>query len=303
VTAPADPDLAAVMVLLAGLPDQLAGRDGKAIRLHVERLAQILAVGPGGGDAADAELRTRAAAELDQLIGAIARLATAQRGAAHADAVRGIDLRALAAGLRTFVEYLRAPTSANQAEVAGLVATLQGVAMPPVPLDELRIDGTVAELAVESARRRGLAGAELRHAVERMKREMSTLVRQLELRAEQEASRARAAAELERLFDAVVGTGTPLGHALAPERAAVVQAFRGVDLAHMAEGLGVFAVWLSTPAEDPAAHVVELRARLAEALGPPTTGDPARSEAERRADFEREIQVAIDQIFRGAGPA
>jgi uncharacterized membrane protein YgcG len=134
-----------------------------------------------------------------------------------------------------------------------------------------------------------------------MKREMSTLVRQLELRAQQEASRARTAADMERLLGSVVQTGTLLGQALDPERAAILDAFRRVDLVHMAEGLRVLGEWLSTPAPDAAAHVAVLKARLAETLGPPTTGDPGRSEAERRADFEREIKVAVDEIFRGSG--
>ena len=43
------------------------------------------------------------------------------------------------------------------------------------------------------------------------------------------------------------------------------------------------------------------RAELARVLGPPALGDPGRSEAERRADFERDIRVAVDQIFRGTG--
>src|SRR5262249_4865099 len=97
-----------------------------------------------------------------------------------------IDLGQLADGLRTFVEFLRAPTAANQAQVEQMVATLEGTAVPrPVPLDQLNIDTTVEQLAIESARRHGLQGAEARHAVARMKREMQTLVRQLELRAHQ----------------------------------------------------------------------------------------------------------------------
>ena len=75
------------------------------------------------------------------------------------------------------------------------------------------------------------------------------------------------------------------------------------NLTHMAEGLGAFAEWLSTPADDATAHVAELRVVLSEVLGPPTTGDPARSQAERRADFEREIRVAIDQVFRKTSPS
>lgn len=299
-TAPADPglDLAAMMAMLAALPAQLTGREGQAIREHALRLAQIL-----GAQGPDAELRGRAAAELDQLITAVTQLAGRVKPGKRSPAqAGGLDLGQLAEGLRAFAEFLRAPTGQSQAEVERMVATLGGTAMPrPVPLDELNIDGTVEELAIESARRHGLEGVEARRAVERMKREMATLVRELELRAQQEASRAQTAADMEQLLGAVVQTGTALAQALAPERAPILDAFRRVDLAHMADGLRVFGEWLSTPADDPAAHVAVFRARLAEVLGPPTTGDPGRSEAERRADFEREIQVAVDQIFRGQG--
>ncbi len=307
-TAPQQPTFEQLMAELAGLSAKLAGREGQAIRAHLQRLASILAQqGP------EPELRAQAATELEQLIGAIAQLGKlgqhgkTKRGPS-AKAIRDIDLGQLAGGLRTFVTYLRAPTGENQAQVEELVAKLQGAAvLQPVPLDELRrsgaIDGTIEELAVESARRHGLEGAELRHTVERMKQQMSSLMTKLELRAQQEASRARTASEFERLVDAVVQTGTALGQAVAHERAPIVQAFRGVDLAHMAEGLRVFAEWLSTPAGDATAHVATLRARLAETLGPPTAGDPARSEAERRADFEREIKAAVDDIFRSTRPA
>jgi hypothetical protein len=297
-TVPGEPDLAAVMGALAQLPAQLTGRDGQDIRARVERLAGIL-----GAKGSDAELRSRAAGELEQLIDAVARLAGGAKGKQRAAQASGaIDLGQLADGLRSFVEFLRAPTTANQAQVEQMIASLHGTALPrPVPLDQLNIEATVEELAVESARRHGLPGADARHAVARMKREMTQLVRQLEQRAQQEAARATAAADMERLFDRVVDTGTPLGQALAPERSAIVTAFRSVDLAHMAEGLRVFGAWLIRPSRDPAAHVGELRTQLADTLGPPTAGDPARSEAERRHDFEREIQNAVDQIFRGSG--
>lgn len=306
-TTPEQPTFEQLMAVLAGLSAKLAGREGNAIREHVQRLADVLAV--QGSGTQDAELRTRAAAELEQLIGAVARLGATRRGPS-AQAIRGMDLGQLADGLRGFADYLRAPTGENQAQAEQLVAGLQGSAVvppappvPPVPLGELRIDGTIEELAIESARRHGLEGAALRHAVEGMKRQMAALVQQLERRAQQEASRTRTAVDFERLVDAVVQTGSALGQAVALERAPIVQAFRGVDLAHMAEGLRVFAEWLSTPADDSAAHVAELCTRLAGTLGPPTAGDPARSEAERRADFEREIKAAVDQIFRSTRPA
>jgi len=291
-TAPA-PTFDELMATLAKLSTQLTGRDGGAIRDHVERLASVLAqTGP------EAELRSRAAAELEQLVSALGRLG----GAAHAP--RGPDLGQLADGLRGMVAYLRAPTTENQAKVQQLIGSLPGALAPaPVPLDELKIDGTIEALAIEAARRHGLEGTELRRAVAGMQRDMAKLVGELERRAQLEASRMRTAGKFDQLIDQVIATRSPLGNALAEDRAVIVAAYRGVDLAHMAEGLRVFAEWLSTPADDPELHVLELRARFAEVLGPPTAPDPGRSEAERRADFERDIKVAVDQIFRATRPS
>jgi hypothetical protein len=171
-----------------------------------------------------------------------------------------------------------------------------------VPLDELRIHHRVASLAIQSAMRRGLEGDEARRAVDRMKREMAQLVTRLESRAREEAERARSASEIERMLDQLIESGNKLGKAIAPERAAIAQAFRRVALARMSDGMRAFAVWISTPTDDPAAHVAALRDKLADTLGPPTAGDPLASEAERRADFEREIAVAVEQIFGSVGP-
>jgi len=289
-----------LLATVSALSGKLAGREGNQIREHLQRLAVVLAHPDPGGS--EAELRARAAVELEQLVAAIVRLTGI--GGATARALRGFNLRALADGLRTFVEYLRAPTAENQAQVEQLVAQMQGApALQPVPLDELRIEARVQSLAIQSALRRGLEGVEAQRAVERMKREMTALVARLEARARHEGERARIASELERLLDQLIGSGNKLGQAIAPERAAIAQAFRRVDLARMSDGMRAFAAWISTPADDAAAHVAALRARLAETLGPPTAGDPLASEAERRADFEREIAAAVEQIFGGAGSA
>jgi hypothetical protein len=295
-TAPSQPGFDELIAALGGLSSKLASRDGNALRESVQQLATALK-----HSAANPQLRARAASELEKLVDAIAQLGAAQRES-NAQAQRGMDLGRVAAGLRTFAEYLRAPTSANRAPVDQLVAHLQRAAVPSAATEPARIDGTIEELAAESARRLGFEGDEQRQAVERMKAEMSALVQQLERRAQHDASRARTAAEFERLLDAVVRSGTPLGEAAAVERAAIVDAFRRVDLVHMAEGLRVFAEWLSAPADDAAAHVAALRAQLTEALGPPTDADPARSETERRADVEREIRTAVERIFGGAKP-
>jgi hypothetical protein len=289
-TAPSQPGFDELIAALGGLSSKLASRDGNALRESVQQLAAALTQA-----AADPQLRARAAVELEKLVDSMSRLGAAQTGPG-AQPLRGMDLTRVAAGLRTFVEHLRAPTSASRAQVDQLVTHLQRAASQATVAPP-RIDTTIEALAVEAARRNGHEGDEQREAVERMKREMSSLVGQLERRAQQEASRARTAAEFERLFDAMVRTGTPLAQAAGLERASIVEAFRRVDLAHMAEGLRVFAEWLSVTTDAPAAHVADLRARLTQALGPPTDSDPARSDDERRADAEREIRAAVASIF------
>ena len=292
-TAPSD--LPAVLGTLTALANQLSGRDGNAIREHLQRLGFVLA-----SHCPDAELRAQAASELEQLITVLAGLG-ALRGAAG-KAVRGFPVAKLADGLRAFVAYLRAPTADHQAEVEQLIGELRAApALQPVPLDQLNIDERVEALAHESARRAGLSGGAAKRAVERMQREIAALVRRLEQEAHQEAARTKTASDFATMLDRVVELDAPVGRALAPERAAILAAFCRVDLRHMADGLNAFALWLADPADDAAAHVAALRAQLADALGPPTAGDPLRSDAERRADFEHQAEVALDAIFRGAG--
>jgi hypothetical protein len=288
-------DIDQVLASVAQLASKLTGREGNGIREHIQQLAQVLA-----REGSDDELRASAARELEQLITALARLG-AVRGPV-AKAIRGFDLTKLADGLRTFVAYLRAPTAENQAQAEQLLARLQGEpALQPVPLEELQIDGRVESLAVQSALRQGLSGAEMARAVDRMKREMAAFKRQLEVRTDIEGRRTSTAIEMKRLLEALVQTGSALGKALDGERAAILAAFCRVDLAHMAAGMRAYAQWIpASMGRDPAASVAALQAQLAEALGPATEADAMRSDAERQADAEREAQAAIDRIFRGA---
>ncbi|HET9622082.1 MAG TPA: hypothetical protein VFP84_11990 [Kofleriaceae bacterium] len=284
--------------MLATATSQLSGPGGKAVRARLTALAEILAsAGP------EADLRARAALELEGLVAALGALAGASPPET-AHAARAIDLGQLADGLRTFATYLREPTLAHQAEVERVVAGLQAAAAPAaVPLDELQIDDWITELARESTTRHGLKGGEQRRAIERIEREMKALIRQLEARAQQDAARANTAADAARLIDLLIETQTPLAHAVAARRAELVAAFHVVDLAHMAAGLQTFARWLSKAAlvdAEPAAYVAELARSLGDALGPATHGSPLRSDAERRADFERDIRRAVEQILGGA---
>jgi hypothetical protein len=294
-TAPSQPGFDELIAALGGLSSKLAGRDGNALRESVQQLATALTQA-----AASPQLRTRVAGELDKLVASISQLGTAPGSGAQT--ARGMDLARVAAGLRTFADHLRSPSHATRAQVDQLVSHLRRAASLQPAAVAPQLDGTIEAIATEAARRNGYEGDALPGAVARMKQEMSSLVQQLERRAQQEASRARTASEFERLFDAVVATGNPLGEAAALERAPILQAFRSVDLVHMAEGLRVFAEWLATPSDDPTAHVADLRSRLADALGPPTDRDPSRSDAERRAEVERDIRAAVERTFGPKAP-
>lgn len=294
-TAPSQPGFDELIAALGGLSSKLAGRDGNALHESVQQLAAALTQA-----AASPQLRARVAGELDKLVASLSQLGTAPGPGAQP--FRGMDLTRVAAGLRTFADHLRSPSPATRTQVDQLVAHLQRAASLQPAATAPHIDSTIEAIATEAARRNGYEGDELPHAVARMKQEMSSLIQQLERRAQHEASRARTASEFERLFDAVVASGNPLGQAAALERAPIVHAFRSVDLVHMAEGLRVFAEWLAIPSDDPAAHVADLRSRLTDALGPPTDRDPSRSDGERRADVEGDIRAAVERIFGPKAP-
>ncbi|HSR95962.1 MAG TPA: hypothetical protein VLM79_02775 [Kofleriaceae bacterium] len=299
-TAGVQPTFDELMGTLGTLATKLAGHEGTAIREHLRQLAAVLTTQGSVPPASDIVLRTRAAAVLEHLIASVVPLGAL----APLRSLRGVNLGELVDGLHSFIGLLRAPPGQRQVQVEQLIADLQASrVLRPVPIQGIEIDDAAEALAVESARRHGLEGAGLRRAVGRMKREMLTLVRQLELRARAETQRAQTASEMERLLDTLLGGGGALGKVLVPERAALVQAFRTVDLAHMAAGLRVLGRWFSTPAGDPDPHIAALRAQFTEAVGPPTVGDPARSETERRADFDRYIRGAVDEIFRATNPA
>lgn len=296
-TAQAPSNLDELLGSLAAIAGKLGGADGSAVREHLQHLATVLAM-PGS----EAEQRARTADALDRLIGVIAQL-VGLRGPA-AKALKDFPLPRLADGLSAFVAYLRDPSTERQAAVEQQLSGLPGLPeLQPVPLDELPIRARVESLAEAAARRRGLRGAAARREVDRIKREMTALLQQVDREVQDNAGRVRALADMERLLDRMAQLKSPLSQALTGERAALLEAFRRVDLARMAEGLRTFGQWVATPADDPAAHIAALRTQFAAAIGPPTMSEPAQSDTELRAELERRVQVAVDQILLAKEPS
>lgn len=88
---------------------------------------------------------------------------------------------------------------------------------------------------------------------------------------------------------------------LAGQRDEILREFCRASLAGMAAGLREYALWLATWAHDAQDQVGALRTRMWNVMGPQTFVDPRRSDAERRADYERQAQAGVEQILGSVG--
>ncbi|MCX5744391.1 MAG: hypothetical protein NT062_18025, partial [Proteobacteria bacterium] len=113
-----------------------------------------------------------------------------------------------------------------------------------------------------------------------------------------EVAREQAAVEVEKLVDAVVGTGTALGRTLETQRDPIVDAFRGADLAKAAEGLKLLADWMMHPTDEGRARVEELVLQLQRSMGTLVGYDPARDEAARKEELRLGVKASLDKIFK-----
>ena len=71
----------------------------------------------------------------------------------------------------------------------------------------------------------------------------------------------------------------------------------GFDLAQITDALAVFAEWLRAPTRDSEARAEHAMSELQAALGPLIGWNPAREDAERRAQYRREASAALDNLF------
>lgn len=173
---------------------------------------------------------------------------------------------------------------------------------PPTPeqvLAALPLDVLLEALAKASAQLQGKEGAELQQHVTEVKAQVQTLVRSVELDSQDHEARRAMAADVEKLLDVVAKTGTAAGDMVARHRAPLAQAFRGVPLGKVADGLELFASWLQDPSDAKAAQIKQLIAQLQHEMGSVAGEDPEREAVERRAAIKRDVQASLDKIFRG----
>ncbi len=105
-----------------------------ALRALGELIARVSEVMRAGGD--DAAARTQAAADVDRLQAIVAE--TGERRMPGSPA--GFDLAQISAALRVFAEWLRAPTSANEAGAERAMSELAVTVGPLVGWDPARED-------------------------------------------------------------------------------------------------------------------------------------------------------------------
>jgi hypothetical protein len=131
---------------LAAVSTRLQGVDAAEIRQQVGQVKQqVETLGEVMQERAEDEhARARAAESVERLIESIARTGTAagravdrQRGPIQ-QALQGVDVTHLAAGLRVFADYLVNPTEENQEQARQIIETLQQTMGPLIGWDPAR---------------------------------------------------------------------------------------------------------------------------------------------------------------------
>jgi hypothetical protein len=180
-------------------------------------------------------------------------------------------------------------------------------AEPPPAAPTLTLNDLMEALAKVTAKLQGAEGDGVRQQAGEVRQQVTALIDKLEQRGEpDEATRKAAAAELERLVEAVAKTGTAAGKALEQQREPLKQAFSGVPMSSVAEGLHRFADWLANPTPDKEAEVKRVVEQLQQTLGPLVGFDPVaaqeREDAKQRAEIRADVQKSLDSIFRPKKP-
>jgi hypothetical protein len=225
-----------------------------------------------------------------------------ERGRAVRDTDAGrfgrAELEAIVGSYRDLLAKAPAPAAPEpRGEASGQAP--EAAAPAERPLDEYPLQVLVEAFAKVLAKQQGFEGVELRRHVSDLKGQVQSLVQMFEIKAAEERQRRQTTAEVERLLAGIAQTGTAAGRAIAAHREIIAQAFDGVDLARIADGLQVLVEWLRNPTDDQSAQVQELIASLQAAMGPVAGSDPEREDEARREQIRKDVRASVEQIVRG----
>lgn len=122
----------------------------------------------------------------------------------------------------------------------------------------------------EVVKQEGLEGDEASHYAADLGGRVQSLVKQFQLDLVEARQRNQTSRELDLLLDGIAQTGTPAGKVVAEHRLTISEAFHGVELARMSDGMGVLSAWLRNPAGEQL--IKELLDQLYAAMGTPAPG-------------------------------
>jgi hypothetical protein len=168
---------------------------------------------------------------------------------------------------------------------------------PSDPLAGQPVEVIIDVLAKMSGQINGLDGAELKRHVVRVATQLQDMTRDIEQKFAVEATRKEAAAEVERMVEMLVRTGSAAGKALEQHRKPIAQAFQGADIQKLADGMKLLATWMTNPTEQTEQEAKALLNELQTTMGPKVGYDPEQEERDRREaiaiDVKKRMEAAM----------
>jgi hypothetical protein len=185
-----------------------------------------------------------------------------------------------------------------------LLAKHRAPPAPAVRLDDQPVAALIDALATALARQHGFTSDELRRRVSDLTGQLTSVARRFEIAAREDQARKQTSAEVERILDGIVQTGSSTGVAIAAHRDAISQALRGVDLVELTDRLRVIVDWMRDPSETRSADdlIAKLEARVSamvdfpDPLAKPAAPPGAKPIAREKSDALH----SLDQLFPGA---
>jgi hypothetical protein len=168
---------------------------------------------------------------------------------------------------------------------------------PDDPLAGQPVEVIVDVLSKLSGQIQGLDGAELKRHVVRVATQLQDITRSVEQKFAVEATRKEAAAEVERLVEVLVRTGTSAGKALEQHRKPIAQAFQGADIQKLADGMKLLATWMTNPNEQTEQEAKALLNDLQTTMGPKVGYDPEQEERDRRAAIAEDVKKRMAEAM------
>jgi len=147
---------------------------------------------------------------------------------------------------------------------------------PDPPPEPGSVPALTGALAAAIARQHGFEGDELRRQTAHLTGELTSVARRFEIRAREAQTRLQTTAEVERILDAIIRSGSQAGVQIAAHRDTIVQALRGIDLPRLTASLQVLVDWIRNPtaAQPLETLIANLATTVDAAVSPPEAPAP-----------------------------